>query len=125
MKTIGEPQNTTSVRGSSRPRANTGPSQAARFLDGLDRRQIAWINLHHVTEDGLDDATTHVVNRYNRFVMIRACESGKHVSADGTKWDLPDLLRVGISIAAGRITPSTILRKLGTYRRKNHLYQDF
>src|SRR5439155_8213029 len=48
----------------------------------------AWINLHHVTEDGLDDATTLVVNGYNRFLMIRAWGSGKHVSADGTKWDL-------------------------------------
>jgi TnpA family transposase len=38
---------------------------------------------------------------------------------------LPDMLRVGISIAAGRITPSTILRKLGTYSRKNRLYQAF
>jgi TnpA family transposase len=230
--------------------ANMGPSQAARSLDGLDRRQIAWINLHHVTEDGLDAATTLVVNGYNRFLMIRAWGSGKHVSADGTKWDLyernllseyhiryggfggigyyhvsdlyialfshfipcgayegayildpfyqnksdiqpdtvhadthgqsapifglayvlgiqlmprirnwknlilyrpskevryehidtlfsacvdweliathlPDMLRVGISIAAGRITPSTILRKLGTYSRKNRLYQAF
>jgi TnpA family transposase len=35
---------------------------------------------------------------------------------------LPDMLRVGVSIAAGTITPSTILRKLGTYSRKNRLY---
>jgi len=35
------------------------------------------------------------------------------------------MLRVGISIAAGHITPSTILRKLGTYSRKNRLYQAF
>ena len=68
--------------------ANMGPSQAARSLDGLDRRQIAGVNLHHVTEDGLDDATTLVVTGYNRFLMIRAWGSGKHVSADGTKWDL-------------------------------------
>ena len=36
---------------------------------------------------------------------------------------LPDLLRVVLSIKAGRITPSTLLRKLGTYSRKNKLYQ--
>ncbi len=29
------------------------------------------------------------------------------------KTHLPDMLRVGVSIRAGRITPSTILRKLG------------
>lgn len=45
-------------------------------------------------------------------------------------WDLiathlPDMLRVVRSIKAGRITPSTILRKLSTYNQKNQLYQAF
>ena len=40
------------------------------------------------------------------------------------QWRLivPDLLRVGMSIKAGKLTPSTILRRLGTYSRKNRLY---
>src|SRR5207302_9089944 len=38
---------------------------------------------------------------------------------------LPDMLRVGISTTAGAITPLTILLKLGTYSRKNRLYQAF
>ena len=38
---------------------------------------------------------------------------------------LPDMLRVVLSIRAGRISPSTLLRKLGTYSRKNRLYQAF
>lgn len=38
---------------------------------------------------------------------------------------LPDMLRVALSIKAGRITASTLLRKLGTYSRKNRLYQAF
>jgi TnpA family transposase len=36
---------------------------------------------------------------------------------------LPDMLRVVLSIKAGRISASTLLRKLGTYSRKNKLYQ--
>jgi TnpA family transposase len=45
-------------------------------------------------------------------------------------WDLiathlPDMLRVVLSIKAGRLTPSTILRKLSTYSQKNKLYQAF
>jgi len=36
---------------------------------------------------------------------------------------LPDMLRVVLSIRTGRITPWTLLRKLGTYSRKNRLYQ--
>lgn len=36
---------------------------------------------------------------------------------------LPDMLRVALSIKSGRISASTILRRLGTYSRKNRLYQ--
>jgi TnpA family transposase len=38
---------------------------------------------------------------------------------------LPDMLRVALSIKAGYITPSTILRRLATYSRKNKLYFAF
>jgi Tn3 transposase DDE domain len=64
---------------------NMGPSQAARSLVGLDRRQIEWINQHHVIEDALDEANMIVLNGYNRFLMTRAWGSGKRVSADGTQ----------------------------------------
>jgi TnpA family transposase len=37
----------------------------------------------------------------------------------------PDMLRVAISISQGRIRSSAILRKLGTYSRKNKLYWAF
>ena len=45
-------------------------------------------------------------------------------------WDLidtmfPEMLRVAISIGAGRIKPSTILQRLATYSRKNKLYFGF
>ncbi len=35
------------------------------------------------------------------------------------------MLRVVLSVKAGMIRPSTILRKLGTYSRRNKLYQAF
>jgi TnpA family transposase len=38
---------------------------------------------------------------------------------------LQDMLRVALSIKAGRISASTILRRFGTYSRKNRLYQAF
>jgi len=49
---------------------------------------------------------------------------------DTIDWDLiathlPDMLRVALPIKAGTITPSAILRRLGTYSRKNKLYQAF
>lgn len=49
---------------------------------------------------------------------------------DAVDWDLiachlPDMLQVAQSIQAGRISASTILRKLGTASRKNKLYYAF
>ena len=67
---------------------NLGPSQTARALDTLDRRQVAWIHTHHIAEEQLDAAIRHVINAYNRFALPRYWGSGRHASADGTKWDL-------------------------------------
>jgi len=49
---------------------------------------------------------------------------------DTIDWDLlethwPDLVQVALSIQAGKMLPSTILRKLGTDSRKSRLYQAF
>jgi len=57
----------------------------------------------------------------------------KHIDAlfsDTINWNLiqthlPDMLRVVISIKLGKITASTILRRLGTSSRKNKLYFAF
>lgn len=58
----------------------------------------------------------------------------KHIivlfTKDNINWELiarhlPDMLQVALSIKAGRIAPSTILRKLGTASRKNKLYFAF
>ena len=72
-----------------------GPTQTARSFGSRDRasiekarRQIAWINRRHVTEDGIVDAVVAVINDYNRFLLPRFWGSGNTASADGTKWDL-------------------------------------
>jgi len=57
----------------------------------------------------------------------------KHIDILFTKqveWDLietmlPEMRRVAFSIGAGRIRPSTVLRRLATYSRKNKLYFAF
>ncbi len=67
---------------------NLGPSQTARSLEGYDRRQIAWVDQRHVTEEKLDEAITALINAYNRFSLPKCWGSGKHASADGMKWDL-------------------------------------
>lgn len=55
---------------------------------------------------------------------------GELFTRDNIDWELiarhlPDMLQVALSIKAGRIAPSTILRKLGTASRKNKLYYAF
>jgi TnpA family transposase len=65
-----------------------GPSQTARSLKIIDRRQIAWINQRHVTEETLDKIITEMINKYNKFALPKIWGSGKSASADGTKWDL-------------------------------------
>jgi TnpA family transposase len=45
-----------------------------------------------------------------------------HADWDLMETMLPDMLRVVLSIKAGTIMPSTILRRLATYSRKNKLY---
>ncbi|MFD2217173.1 Tn3 family transposase, partial [Metabacillus endolithicus] len=50
--------------------------------------------------------------------------------SEAVNWELiethlPDMLRIALSIKAGKITPSTILRRLGTASRKNKLYFAF
>lgn len=57
----------------------------------------------------------------------------KHINgifSESINWELiethlPDMLRIALSIKAGKIAPSTILRRLGTVSRKNKLYFAF
>jgi hypothetical protein len=65
-----------------------GPTQTSRSIRGLDRRQVAFVNQRHVTEDKLNEAITPVINGYNQFPLPKIWGLGKHAFADGTKWDL-------------------------------------
>ncbi len=67
---------------------NLGPSQTARSVKGLSRKQVAWLNLKHVTEERLDKAIAKIINAYNRFALPHYWGSGKSASADGTKWNI-------------------------------------
>ncbi|MAZ88849.1 MAG: Tn3 family transposase [Cellvibrionaceae bacterium] len=67
---------------------NLGPVQTAKSVKNMSRKQVAWLNLRHASEDRLDKAITQVVNAYNKFDLPKYWGSGKHASADGTMWDL-------------------------------------
>jgi TnpA family transposase len=67
---------------------NLGPTQTARSVQGLSRKQVAWLNLRHVSEPRLDKALKKVVNAYNKFTLPKCWGSGKHASADGTQWNV-------------------------------------
>lgn len=65
-----------------------GPTQTSRSIRGLDRRQVAFVNQRHVTEEYLNEAITTVVNGYSRCELTKVWGLGKSASGDGTKWDL-------------------------------------
>lgn len=67
---------------------NLGPSQTAQSVKELSRKQVAWLNPHHITEERLDKAIFEVVNLYNRFRLPSYWGTGKRASADGTMWNL-------------------------------------
>lgn len=46
---------------------NLGPVQTAKSVKNMSRKQIAWLNLRHASENRLDKAITQVVNAYNKF----------------------------------------------------------
>jgi TnpA family transposase len=67
---------------------NLGPTQTARSISLVDRRQISFINQRHVTEQKLDEAIVSTINAYKDFPLQKLWGLGKTGSADGTKWDL-------------------------------------
>lgn len=67
---------------------NLGPTQTAKCLDELNRKQVAWINQKHITEEKLDKANKKIINAYNCFSLPKHWGTGERASADGTKWDL-------------------------------------
>ncbi|MFQ6043477.1 MAG: Tn3 family transposase, partial [Candidatus Poribacteria bacterium] len=71
-----------------KPPCNLGPTQTARCVENLDRKQIAYVNRRHINEEKLLNANVEVINEYNKFVLPRIWGSGKSAAADGTKWDV-------------------------------------
>jgi TnpA family transposase len=67
---------------------NLGPSQTARSIKGIDRRQIAWMNLKQASEEKIETAIAQVVNAYNKLDLPGYWGTGRSASADGTKWEL-------------------------------------
>jgi Tn3 transposase DDE domain len=63
---------------------NLGPTQTARSIKGLDRRQMSFVNQRHITEEKLNQTITTVINAYAQFPLQRIWGSGKSASADGT-----------------------------------------
>ena len=65
-----------------------GPTQTARSVKGLDRRQVSFVNQRHITEESLNQAIAAVVNAYAQWPLQKVWGSGKSASADGTKWEM-------------------------------------
>lgn len=72
----------------------------------------------------IKDLTFYKADRHGQYQHIGSLFRGT-VDWELIRRHLKDMLRVVISIKAGKIAPSTILRRLGTASRKNKLYYAF
>jgi Tn3 transposase DDE domain len=63
---------------------NLGPTQTARSVQGLDRRQVSFVNQRHITEENLNQAITRVINAYAQLPLQRVWGSRKPAAAGGT-----------------------------------------
>ena len=72
----------------------------------------------------IQDLTLCRPDKRYRYQNIDSLFTG-HVNFKLIETHLRDMLRVAVSIKKGQITASTILRRLGTYSRKNKLYFAF
>ena len=72
----------------------------------------------------LKDLTLYRSDPNSTYVHIDELLTGT-VDWDLIATHLPDMLRIALSIKTGRMTASTILRKLSSYSHKNRLYQAF
>jgi TnpA family transposase len=65
-----------------------GPTQTARSIKSLDRRQVSFVNQRHISEETLNQAITAVVNAYAEWPLQRVWGTGQSASADGTQWEM-------------------------------------
>jgi len=67
---------------------NISAKDGERSIVDVDRKQIGRINAEHISEGSLNKCIQKTVDIYNRFALPRFWGDGKHVSVDGTKWDV-------------------------------------
>jgi TnpA family transposase len=118
-----------------------GVWEAVYILDGLTKNKsdIQPNTVHGDTQAQSAPVGIKLMPRIRNWKDLKwfrptAKDAYQHIDDLFTKenidWDLiarhlPDMLQVAQSIWVGRISPSTILRKLGTASRKNKLYYAF
>jgi len=69
---------------------NVGPTELARCVKNISRKQAAWLNLKYVNEETLQRVINAVINAYNRLELPAYWGSGQSASGDGTKWTMRD-----------------------------------
>jgi len=69
---------------------NIGPTELARCVKNLSRKQAAWLNLKYVNEETLRRVVNDVINAYYKLELPGYWGSGQSASGDGTKWTMRD-----------------------------------
>ncbi|MDB6096491.1 MAG: transposase, TnpA family [Francisellaceae bacterium] len=67
---------------------NLSVREGERSIVDVDRNQIGRINAEHISEVSLNKCIKKVVEVYSKFILPTLWGDGKHVSVDGTKWNI-------------------------------------
>jgi hypothetical protein len=67
---------------------NLSAREGERSIIDVNRKQIGRINSDHVSEESLNKCIAKVVEFYGKFELPKIWGDGKHVSVDGTKWNV-------------------------------------
>ncbi len=69
---------------------NVGPTDLARCVKNISRKQAAWLNLKYVNDETLQRVINDVINAYHLLELPAYWGSGASASGDGTKWTMRD-----------------------------------
>jgi hypothetical protein len=61
---------------------NIGPTETVRSVQGVSRKQVAWLNLKRTTEARLDKAIAKINSEYKKYRLIECWGSGTKDSAE-------------------------------------------
>ncbi|MEO3806874.1 Tn3 family transposase [Nonomuraea sp. B1E8] len=106
---------------------NIGPYEAAKHIAGVTARELSMVRNRHITLKKLNAPIADVVNAFAELDVVKAWGDGSTVAADSTQVDtyIDNLLAETSIRYGGRLSSTTLMRRLRSNSRKNRIYKAF